>query len=162
MSQAAPGNPADPQKSTENWIVAKKDRSKYVFLWIFVHKHGFLAFCKIFHRFSTRKQRKINEKKTVYFLLRRLFFSTWRPSRNTVFYNAKATFSFSVFLYFFLNIIEKSAPKFKPRFFPQKSLKSRPREPFWVPKRVPGDDFWVIFEGKTWSRFRNTFFDDFF
>ena len=34
--------------------------------------------------------------------------------------------------------------------------------PFWVPKRVPGDDFWVIFEGKTWSRFRNTFFDDFF
>ena len=70
----------------------------------------------------------------MYFLLRRLFFSTWRPSRNTVFYNAKATCSFSVFSYFFLNIIEKSAPKFKPRFFPQKSLKSRPREPFWGPK----------------------------
>ena len=73
-------------------------------------------------------------KKTVYFLLRRLFFSTWRPSQNNVFYDTKATFSFSVFSYFFLNIIEKSAPKFKPRFFPQKSLKSRPRKPFWGPK----------------------------
>ena len=66
--------------------------------------------------------------------LRRLFFSTWRPSQNNVFYDTKATFSFSVFSYFFFNNIEKSVPKFKPRFSPEKSLKSRPRELFWIPK----------------------------
>ena len=45
------------------------------------------------------------------------------------------------------------------RFFDLPDVNSGP---FGVPKRVPGDDFWVIFEGKTWLRFRNTFFDDFF
>ena len=75
MSRAAPGNPADPQNSTKIWIVAKKDRSKHVFLWIFVHKHGFLAFCKIFHRFSTRKQSKINEKKRCMFYCGACFFN---------------------------------------------------------------------------------------
>ena len=44
------------------------------------------------------------------------------------------------------------------RFFDLPDVNSGP---FWVLKRVPGDDFWVIFEGKTWLRFRNTFFDDF-
>ena len=74
------------------------------------------------------------KKNGVFFTAALVFFSTWRPSRKIGFYYTKATFSFSVFSYFFLNIIEKSAPKFKPRFFPQKSLKSRPREPFWGPK----------------------------
>ena len=41
------------------------------------------------------------------------------------------------------------------RFFELPDVNSGP---FWVLKRVPGDDFWVIFEGKTWLRFRNTFF----
>ena len=41
-------------------------------------------------------------KKWCVFSHRRLFFSTWRPSRNTVFYDTKATFSFFAFLYFFL------------------------------------------------------------
>ena len=32
---------------------------------------------------------------------------------------------------------------------------------FWVPKRVPGHNFLVIFRGKTWSRFWSTFLDIF-
>ena len=34
--------------------------------------------------------------------------------------------------------------------------------PFWVPKRVPGDDFWVIFEGKNVVSILERFFRCFF
>ena len=100
MSRAAPGNPADPQKSTKNWIVAKKDRSKHVFLWIFVHKHGFLAFCKIFHRFSTRKQRKINEKKRCIFYCGACFFQHGDPHETLCFTMRKLHFHFPCFRIF--------------------------------------------------------------
>jgi hypothetical protein len=66
-----------------------------------VHKAGFHAFCMIFRRFFSKNRWKINEKNDAFFSYRRLFFSTWRPSRNTVFYNTKATFSFFAFLRFF-------------------------------------------------------------
>ena len=104
----------------------------------------FVDFCaqsrfpRFLHDFSSiflKKSMKNQWKKQCVFSNRRLFFSAWRPSRNTAFYNTKATFSFSVLSYFFLNNIEKNAPKLKPRFSIQKSLKSRPREPFWVPNR---------------------------
>ena len=40
-----------------------------------------------------------------------LFFSTWRPSRNTVIYVSKPTFSFFVFLFFFRRKIAKKHEK---------------------------------------------------
>ena len=74
-------------------------------------------------------------KKRCVFSHRRLFFSAWRPSRNTIFYNTKATFSFSVFLRFFQKNVQKRAPKSRPRFSLKNHPKVVPGDPFWDPKR---------------------------
>ena len=74
------------------------------------------------------------KKKNGVFFTAALVFSTWRPSPNTVFYNTKATFSFSMFYHFFLKIVKKVFQNLI-QFFPfKKLLKSRTRQPFWVPK----------------------------
>ena len=72
-------------------------------------------------------------KKRCGFSQRRLFFSTWRPSRITVFYYTKATFSVFVFLHFFRKNVEKSVRKSGPQFFFLNSLKSRSGNPFREP-----------------------------
>ena len=64
------------------------------------------------------------------FSQRRVFFSNWRPPRNTVFYDTKATFSFFEFLIFF----EKSMKKTTENFTCQKSRKITPGGPQNTPK----------------------------
>ena len=91
-------------------------------------------FSSAVHRFFKKNRRKNHEKKRCKFSPQRCYFSTWRPSRNTVFYNTKATFSFSVFSYFFLNIVKKVFQNLSHVFPLKNFLKSRTRYPFWVPK----------------------------
>ena len=86
-------------------------------------------------RFSVDFSRKIDEKsmkKTTCFSHRRLFFSTWRPSRNIVFYDAKAI---SHFLCFSKNI--KKVIQTSIHVFPSRTPKSRPRGSVLGPKIVP-------------------------
>ena len=132
-----PWQPRNPQKSIKNWIVTNKGRSKRALLLIFVPKAGFHGFCTIFPSIFHEKNNEKWIKKTIYFLLRRLFFSTWRPSRNNVFYITKATFWCFAFLRFFLKKRQKTCCKIETTFFPQKSPKSRPRGPVLGPKTVP-------------------------
>ena len=97
-SREAPEDPEGPQKSIRNCLFAKKGRYKRGFLLIFSRKAVFYALDAIFHQFSTKNWWKINEKNQCIFSVQCLFFWAWRPSRNIVFYNAKATFPFFVFL----------------------------------------------------------------
>ena len=52
------------------------------------------------HRFFRRCFMKNRLKHWRIFSQLRVFFSNWRPSRNTVFYDTKATYSFFEFLFF--------------------------------------------------------------
>ena len=81
----------------------------------------FLFFWSIFDRFSMKNQLKNRS----IFSQPRMFFSKWRPSRSTVFYDAKATFSFFEFLIFFKKMMKKMAEK----FICQKSRKMIPGGP---------------------------------
>ena len=76
-------------------------------------------FSSFFDHFFVKNQRK----KPCVFSHRRLFFSTWRPSRNTIFYNTKATFSFFAFLCFFLKKRQKTCSKIETTFFLSKITK---------------------------------------
>ena len=57
---------------------------------------------------------KIDEKTNVFFSQPRVFFSNWRPSRNTVFYDTKATFLFFAVLVFSSKNGQKSSAKEDP------------------------------------------------
>ena len=67
----------------------------------------------------------------------RSYFSTWRPSRNTIFYNTKATFSFFEFSWFLLKNMGKTTPKCWRQVSSQKSPQNGPRGTILGPKMVP-------------------------
>ena len=97
-----------------------------IFCWFLCTK----LFFTLFAWFSVDLSRKIDEnsmKKRCVFSHRRLFFSTWRPSWNIVFYNTKATFSFFAFLRFFWKNHRKTCSEIEATFFPSKiTQKSSP------------------------------------
>ena len=95
-------------------------------------------FSSIFHEKSMKNQRK----KGCIFSPRRSFFSTWRPLRNTVKNNTKATFSFFVFFPFCQKNIEKMTSKCKEQFWTQKSSQSGPRGSILGPKMLPNSRRW--------------------
>ncbi len=79
-------------KSTKNQFLAKKGAPRNAFLPVWWQMLRFLIFWWIFGRFLMR----FRCKNRCMFLHLLVFFSNWRPSRNTVFYDAKPTFSFFV------------------------------------------------------------------
>ena len=86
----------------------------------------FLFFWSFFDRFSMKNLLK----NQCMFSQLRVFFSNLRPSRNTVFYDAKATFSFFGFLIFFEKLMKKTTENFTC----QKSRKMTPGGPQNTPK----------------------------
>ena len=91
------GYPLGSQKSTKIDFFPKKPSQEALF-------HRFLlrmSFPSIFQTIFSRFWMKNQWKKTCFFSSPPRIFPTWRPSRNTVFYNTKATFSFFEFLFFF-------------------------------------------------------------
>ena len=100
-SREAPEDPEGPQKSIRNCLFAKK---RALQTWIFVDFFAqgcFLRFGRVFSSIFDEKSMKNQRKKQCMFSVQCLFFWAWRPSRNIVFYNAKATFPVFVFLCFF-------------------------------------------------------------
>ena len=95
----------------------------------------------LFAWFSVDFSRKIDEKsmkKTMcFFRIVACFFQHGDPHETMYFTKRKLLFHFSRFCVFFQKNIEKSAPKSRPRFFPQKSPKSRSRGSVLGPKTVP-------------------------
>ena len=87
--------------------------------------YRFLCTKPVFTRFvcfSIDFSRNFDEKlmkKTICFFTSALvfFFSSWRPSRNTVFYNTNATFSFFEFLRFSKKKRQKTCSKIATTFF---------------------------------------------
>ena len=96
-----PGDPEGPRKSIKNRLFAKKCVPGVLFLTFFVQISVLLVFFRILYRFFAENQWKLDEHIKVYFHTIACFFWTWRPSRNIVFYDTKATFSVFFFLYFF-------------------------------------------------------------
>ena len=84
-------------KSTKNQFLAKQGAPRNAFLPVWWQMLWFLIFWWIFGRFLMRFQCK----NRCMFLHQLVFFSNWRHSQNTVFYNAKPTFSFFVSIFFF-------------------------------------------------------------
>ena len=112
------GYPLGAQKSTKIDIFPKKPSQGARF-------HRFLlrmSFSSIFRLIFSRFWMKNQWKKTCFFQALLAVFPTWRPSRNTVFYDTKATFSFFEFLIFFKKLMKKMAEK----FICQKSRKMTP------------------------------------
>ena len=102
------GYPLGAQKSTKIDIFPKKPSQGARF-------HRFLlrmSFSSIFRLIFSRFWMKNQWKKTCFFQALLAVFPTWRPSRNTVFYDTKATFSFFEFLFFFPKIDEKTTENF--------------------------------------------------
>ena len=90
------GYPLGAQKSTKIDIFPKKPSQGARF-------HRFLlrmSFSSIFRLIFSRFWMKNQWKKTCFFQALLAVFPTWRPSRNTVFYDTKATFSFFEFSFF--------------------------------------------------------------
>ena len=81
-------------KSTKNPFLAKKGAPGNAFLPVLVANAAFLDFLADFCRFLVKSRCK-NRRMFLHLLV---FFSNWRPSRNTVFCDAKPTFSFFVFI----------------------------------------------------------------
>ena len=100
-SRDGPGDPGGAPKFAKNRFFAKKRRSDRAFSSIFCAQSWFPRFLHDFPSIFLEKSMKNQSKKRWVFSHHRVFFSTWRPSRNTIFYNAKATFSFFAFLRFF-------------------------------------------------------------
>ena len=128
-SREAPEDPEGPQKSIRNCLFAKK---RALQTWIFVDFFAqgcFLRFGRVFSSIFDEKSMKNQRKKQCIFSVQCLFFWAWRPSRNIVFYNAKATFPFFVFLCFFYKKRQKMTPKCKEQFCITKSPKNDPRGP---------------------------------
>ena len=112
------GSPWGGQKSPKIDFFPKKPSQGALF-------HRFLqrmSFSSIFRLIFSRFWMKNRWKKTCFFQAPLAFFPTWRPSRNTVFYDTKATFSFFEFLIFFKKMMKKMAEK----FICQKSRKMTP------------------------------------
>ena len=112
------GSPLGAQKSPKIDFFPKKPSQGALF-------HRFLvrmSFSSIFRLIFSRFWMKNRWKKTCFFQAPLAFFPTWRPSRNTVFYDTKATFSFFEFLFFFKKLMKKMAEK----FICQKSRKMTP------------------------------------
>ena len=112
------GYPLGAPKTTKIEIFPKKPSQGARF-------HRFLlrmSFSSIFRLIFSRFWMKNRWKKTCFFQAPLAFFPTWRPSRNTVFYDTKATFSFFEFLIFFKKLMKKMAEK----FICQKSRKMTP------------------------------------
>ena len=97
----------------------------------------YIVFLIVFPSIFLEKSMKKQWKKRCVFSHRRLFFSTWRPSRNTVFYNTKATFSFFEFLWFLPKNIGKTTPKCWRQVSSQKSPQNGPRGAILGPKMLP-------------------------
>ena len=120
------GYPLGSQKSTKIDFFPKKPSQGARF-------HRFLlrmSFSSIFRLIFSRFWMKNQWKKTCFFQALLAVFPTWRPSRNTVFYDTKATFSFFEFLIF----SEKSMKKTTENFTCQKSRKMTPGGPQNTPK----------------------------
>ena len=97
------GHPLGSQKSTKIDFFPKKPSQEALF-------HRFLlrmSFPSIFQTIFSRFWMKNQWKKTCFFSSPPRIFPTWRPSRNLVFYDTKATFSFFEFLFFFQKIGEQ-------------------------------------------------------
>ena len=112
------GSPLGAQKSPKIDFFPKKPSQGALF-------HRFLlrmSFSSIFRLIFSRFWMKNRWKNTCFFQAPLAFFPTWRPSRNTVFYDTKATFSFFEFLIFFKKLMKKMAEK----FICQKSRKMTP------------------------------------
>ena len=96
-----PGDPEEPQNSTQSRVFSQKGRSQLGFFVGFRAPSSFFCrffdFVSIFHENLTESPCKNRR----FFLPQRCFFPTWRPSRNSVFYGTKATFSIFEFLFFF-------------------------------------------------------------
>ena len=122
-SREPPGDPEGPQKSTPKRFFAKKGRSKREFSSLFARKAVVQPFCTFFFSFFHEKSMKNQWKKRYMFSQRRSFFWTWRPSRNTVFYDMKATSPFLVFLRFVSKKHQKNGSKIQATILPPKSTK---------------------------------------
>ena len=137
LSRDGPGDPGGAQKFAKHRFFAKKTAFRTCFFVDFCARSWFPRFLHDFSSIFLEKSMKNQWKKRCVFSYRRLFFSTWRPSRNSVFYHTKATFSVFAFLCFFLKKRQKTCSKIETTFFPQKSPKSHPGEPVLGPKTVP-------------------------
>ena len=99
-----PGSPPGTQRhpeSTKNCFFAKKKAFQPLIFVDFFAQGCFLRFGRVFSSIFDEKSMKNQRKKQCIFSVQCLFFWAWRPSRNIVFYNAKATFPFFVYLCFF-------------------------------------------------------------
>ena len=131
-----PGGPEGPRKSIKNRLFAKKCVPDVLFLTFFVQISDLFDFFQVFVSILRQKSKKTWWKHQGIFSHHRLFFWTWRPSRNVAFYDTKATFSFFFILYFFLKETSKNDPKLKSHSFPQKTLKSGSRGCVLGPKMI--------------------------
>ena len=126
-SRDDPGDPGGAQKFAKNRFFAKKPAFRTCFFVDFCAQSWFPRFLHDFPSIFLEKSMKNQWKKRCVFSHRRLFFSTWRPSRNAVFYNTKATFSFFAFLRFFLKKSSKNVFRNRDHVFPSKiTQKSSP------------------------------------
>ena len=93
----------------------------------------------IFARFFVDFSRKIDEKlmkKTMrFFRMFACFFQHGDPHETLYFIIRKLLFHVSRFFVFCKNIVEKRAPKSRPRFSLKNHPKVVPGDPFWDPKR---------------------------
>ena len=119
------GYPLGSQKSTKIDIFPKKPSQRARF-----HRFSLqMSLSSIFRLILSRFWMKNQWKKTCFFQAPLAVFPTWRPSRNTIFYNTKATFSFFAFLRFFLkkNVKKRAPKKNRDHIFPSKiTQKSSP------------------------------------
>ena len=113
------GYPLGAQKSPKIDFFPKKPCQGALFYRFLLRTSFSSIFWWIFGRFWMKNRWK----KTCFFQAPLAFFPTWRPSRNTVFYDTKATFSFFEFLFFFF---EKLMKKTIGKFTSQKSRKMTP------------------------------------
>ena len=122
------GSSLGAQKSPKIDFFAKK-LSRGALFHRFLQRVPFsLIFWWTFSRFWMKNQWK----KTCIFQPPLAFFPTWRPSRNTVFYDMKATSSFFEFLFFFKKMPKKTTENFNC----QKIRKMTSRGPQNTPKIV--------------------------
>ena len=132
-----PRRPRGSPKIEKNWFVAPKGRSKRDFLTVFVQITVCTFFAWFGIDFSQKKRQWKMLEKTCTFSQHRLLFWTRQPSRNIIFYGAKATLSFLVSLRLFLEKRRRTAPKFKPHFHTPKTPKSGSGGPVLGSKTVP-------------------------
>ena len=162
-----PGDPEGPRKSIKNWLFAKKCVPNVLFLTFFVQISVSLVFVQDFVSIFHKKLMENPSKNRRIFLALRCFFPTWRPSRNSVFYGTKATFSFFEFLYFSDKTFKKTMPKCREQVLSRESPENGPRGPILAPKMLPNSRRRCLKSGN-WSKkvvfwpslFSTDFFDE--